>query len=434
MRKICVLGLGYVGLPTAAMFASCGHEVVGVDVNGRLVEALCRGEIHPTEPGLGEVVAGALQSGNLRAQTHVEEADAFIIAVPTPLTADKRADLSYVSSACDSLVPHVRRGNIVILESTVPPRTSLDLVKPILETSGLKAGEGFSLAHSPERVLPTRILTELVENDRVVGGFDSQSGEGAMQLYKSFVTGSIVLTDLTTAEMVKLMENTYRDVNIALANEFALLAEHVGIDVWEAIELANRHPRVSILRPGPGVGGHCIPVDPWFLVQVAPHMAPLITAARGVNDAMPQHVAEIVKLAVAGVENPVVACLGLAYKANVDDVRESPAVKIVELLQKQGLDVRAYDPHVPDGVVSCRVERLELALCGADVVVLATDHREFAGLSPSELCNSEATVLVDARGVLASDVRYSQGVELRAVGRQGRHATGHAIPCDTNGG
>jgi UDP-N-acetyl-D-mannosaminuronic acid dehydrogenase len=435
------------------MFATHGFQVVGVDVNERVVETLNNGEVHIYEPGLGTLVQAALKSGNLRVASEPEPADVFIIAVPTPLSpvaglSSPKADLSHVIAAAESIVPYLRPGNLVIVESTVPPRTTVEVLVPILERSGLQiAGEKESktgdrrpktedesrssvsslpspvpsppspvlyLAHCPERVLPGRILEELVHNNRVIGGVDRTSAEMAKALYASFVEGEIFLTDATTAEMVKLMENTYRDVNIALANEFALVAEQLGINVWEAIELANRHPRVNILKPGPGVGGHCIAVDPWFIVQAAPEVTPLIQTARRVNDGMPAHVVELVKRALAehktgdrGQEtadklpSPVshprsahVACLGLAYKADVDDIRESPAIKVAELLRAEGFQVRAYDPHVPMGRVPEQVGSLEAALDGADVVVILTDHTEFREL---EL---RGYVVVDTRNVL----------------------------------
>ena len=261
-KKICMLGLGYIGLPTASMFASAGVEVVGVDVNQDVVATLQRGELHIHEPGLRDAVAAAIASGRLTFSTHTVAADAFIIAVPTPFYDDKRADMRAVTSAAEMIVPVLKPGNLVVLESTSPPRTTIDLVAPILERSGLKAGVDFHLCYSPERVLPGQILRELVENARVMGGVDAASAQAGRDLYAAFVKGDIFLTTATTAEMVKLMENTYRDVNIAIANEFSRLADRFGVDVWEAISLANRHPRVKILSPGPGVGGHCISVDP----------------------------------------------------------------------------------------------------------------------------------------------------------------------------
>ncbi|MBT3712919.1 MAG: nucleotide sugar dehydrogenase, partial [Anaerolineae bacterium] len=319
-QKLCVLGLGYIGLPTASTFATNGLEVVGVDVNEAVIATLKSGGLHIHEPGLRTLVSGAIQSGMLRVAAQPEPADAFIIAVPTPFYEDdKRADMRAVTSAAEAITPHLQKGNLVILESTSPPRTTVDLLAPILEKSGLKAGVDFHLAYSPERVLPGQILRELIENARVVGGITSESAQAGYDLYATFVRGNIIKTNSTTAEMVKLMENTTRDVNIAIANEFSRLADRFGVDVWEAISLANLHPRINILRPGPGVGGHCISVDPWFLVEAAPDLTPFIRTAREVNDAQPQFVVDLVKRALGSLEGKKIAALGLAYKPDVDD-------------------------------------------------------------------------------------------------------------------
>ena len=311
-KKICVLGLGYIGLPTASTFAGNGIKVLGVDINNRIIETLQRGEIHIHEPGLRDTVKAALTSGNFKVSTKPEEADAFLIAVPTPFHEDqfgeyngqkyKLADMRAVTSAVEAIVPFLRKGNLVVLESTSPPRTTLELVAPILARSGLEAGRDFYLAYSPERVLPGQILRELIENARVIGGVTPESAQAGADLYSIFVKGEIVKTDATTAEMVKLMENTYRDVNIAIANEFARLADKFGVDVWEAISIANRHPRVKILTPGPGVGGHCISVDPWFFVETAPELTPLIYNSRQVNDAQPYFVVGLVKRALGSLK------------------------------------------------------------------------------------------------------------------------------------
>src|ERR687886_318301 len=291
MNTICLLGLGYIGLPTGSMFALAGRDVIGVDPSPRVQAALRAGRASIEEPELQTLVAAAINSGRLRIRTRPAPADAFIIAVPTPLDPlTRRADLTYVEQAARDIAPLLRRGNLVVLESTVPPGTTRDVLAPILAESGLEPGRDICLAHCPERVLPGRILLELVQNDRLAGGITPECADRAAELYGAFVKGGIMRTDATTAEMVKVMENTFRDVNVALANEFALVAERIGVDVWEAIRLANHPPRVNVLRPGPGVGGHCIAVDPWFLVGAAPEVTPLIRAARQVNDGMPEHV------------------------------------------------------------------------------------------------------------------------------------------------
>jgi UDP-N-acetyl-D-mannosaminuronic acid dehydrogenase len=397
-QKICVLGLGYIGLPTASTFATHGLQVVGVDVNSQVVDRLKEGELHIYEPGLRTLVQAALRSGNMVIDTHPQPADAFIIAVPTPFREEKKADLSYVISAAESIVPHLRQGNLVVLESTSPPRTTVDVVRPILERSGLTAGCDFSLAYTPERVLPGQILRELIENARVIGGIDRVSAEAGHELYSTFVRGEIILTDATTAEMVKLMENTYRDVNIAIANEFARLADHFGVDVWEAISLANRHPRVRILNPGPGVGGHCISVDPWFLVDAAPEISPLIRTARNVNDAQPDFVVGLVRRAMHGLSGCSVAALGLAYKPDVDDLRESPAIEICHKLAQEGAQVTAYEPYKPEFSQNGfhTVTTLAAALENANVLLLLVGHAALRTLDPEVVAQlTPARVVID---------------------------------------
>jgi UDP-N-acetyl-D-mannosaminuronic acid dehydrogenase len=407
-QKICVLGLGYIGLPTAATFATHGLNVIGVDNNPRIIETLRNGRLHILEAGLGTVLEAALESGRLTFSTEPEEADAFLIAVPTPFYPDKHgeyngrqyklADMRAVTSATEAIVPHLRKGNLVVLESTSPPRTTIDLVAPILERSGLKAGSDFFLCFSPERVLPGQILRELIENARVVGGVTPQSAAAGRDLYATFVKAEIIETDATTAEMVKLMENTTRDVNIAIANEFSRLAEKFGVDVWEAISLANRHPRINILSPGPGVGGHCISVDPWFFVEGAPDLTPLIYQARQVNDAQPHFVVEKVRQAVGSLKGKRIATLGLAYKPDVDDLRESPATEVVHLLQGEGAQVRAWEPFKPDadlqGIdMACTLEE---AILEADALLLLVKHTEFRALNPEELiAKTKARIAID---------------------------------------
>jgi len=418
-ETICVLGLGYIGLPTASTFATHGVRVVGVDVNRRVVEVLHNGEVHIHEPGLRTLVQAAFRSGNLRVSEEPEDADAFIIAVPTPIKADNTADLSYVVAASESIVPHLKAGNLVVLESTSPPRTTLDVVRPILEKSGLVAGVDFHLSYSAERVLPGKILSELIENARVMGGVDRASAEACRDLYRIFVRGEIVLTDATTAEMVKLMENTFRDVNIAIANEFARQADQFGVDIWEAIRFANLHPRISILKPGPGVGGHCISVDPWFLIEAAPDRSQLIHQARLVNDSQPAYVFDLIESAVGGLKGKRVAALGLAYKADVDDLRESPAIEVVRLLVDAGAEVVTYEPYLLGAAVAGAEssQSLDAALQGADIVVLLVDHEMFHDLKPSAVAELMAGKLaVDTRGIWKRDVWRDAGFNLRVIG------------------
>jgi len=418
-HSLCVLGLGYIGLPTASTFATNGLQVLGVDVNRRIVDVLRHGEIHIQEPGLRRLVQDAFSSGNLKVAEQPEPADAFLIAVPTPIQSDKRADLSAVRAAARAIAPLVRRGNLVVLESTSPPRTTVDVLAPILAESGLRPGEDFALVYSPERVLPGQILRELIENARVIGGVNRASAEAGRELYSVFVRGEIVLTDATTAEMVKLMENTYRDVNIAVANEFAALAEQFGVDVWEAIALANRHPRVAVLRPGPGVGGHCISVDPWFLVESAPEKTELIRQARLVNDRQPERVVARLESALGGLRGKTIAALGLAYKADVDDLRESPALEVTRLLVAAGATVRTFEPHAPTATVAGAqaAPSLETALDGADALILLVDHRGLAGLEPAWAAGRmRGRLAFDARGVLPRADWERAGFTLHVLG------------------
>ena len=407
-KKICVLGLGYIGLPTASTFATNGLQVVGVDVNPHVLETLRNGGVHIHEPGLRTLVEAALKSGKLTVSEKPEEADAFIIAVPTPFYEDKfgdyngqkykLADMRAVTSATEAILPVLRKGNLVVLESTSPPCTTVDLVAPILEKSGLKAGVDFYLAYSPERVLPGQILRELIENARVIGGVTPAAAQAGRDLYAIFVKGEIVQTDATTAEMVKLMENTYRDVNIAIANEFSRLAERFGVDVWEAIKIASLHPRVKILNPGPGVGGHCISVDPWFLVEAAPDITPLIYNSRKVNDAQPHYVVELTRRALGSLNGKKIAALGLAFKPDVDDLRASPATEVIHLLQKEGAAVKAFEPFKPEADLPgiAAVPTLEAALKEADAVLLLVNHTTLRALTPEKLASlTPARILID---------------------------------------
>ena len=418
-QTLCVLGLGYIGLPTASIFAGNGLRVVGVDVNERIVAGLQQGEPHIEEPGLRAVVQAALASGNLTIAAQPRPADAFLIAVPTPVREDKGADLSAVVAAAESIVPHLRRGNLVVLESTSPPRTTTDIVRPILERSGLRAGEDIHLAYSPERVLPGQILHELVENARVIGGIDRASSEAGRDLYSAFVRGEIVLTDATTAEMVKLMENTYRDISIAAANEFSRLADRFGIDVWEAIAIANRHPRIKILRPGPGVGGHCISVDPWFLVESAPEITPLIRQARLVNDGQPAFAVTLIDRSLGGLSSKRIAALGLAYKPEVDDLRESPAIEVARQLAAGGARVSTFEPYALEAAVpGCTAApSLESALNGADAVILLVDHRSFVELDPARVAaGMPGRVAVDTRGCWDRERWEGAGFRVHVLG------------------
>ncbi len=415
MSKVCVLGLGYIGLPTASVLATNGFAVVGVDVSQRVVDTVNAGNIHIEEPGLHTVVRAAIGSGNLRASHEPEIADVYIIAVPTPLTARKTADMTYVTRAAESIVPLLRPGALVILESTSPPGTCRGLLRPILEQSGLRVGPEIHLAHCPERVLPGKILKELIHNDRVIGGFDRASAEKAREVYAGFVEGELLLTDATTAEMVKILENTYRDVNIALANEVALLCERLGIDFWECAQLANRHPRVAVHLAGPGVGGHCISVDPWFLIEQFPDDAALIRLARQRNDSMPTHVLRGARRLLGSLQDPKIAVLGQAYKGNVDDIRESPAIHVVDLLKTEGLRYAIYDPHVKKG--PHELSSIEECLHDADLVLVLTAHDEFKYLNPRQVLRQMRTALLfDTHNLLDHEDWVRAGFRVAVLG------------------
>jgi UDP-N-acetyl-D-mannosaminuronic acid dehydrogenase len=407
---VTVVGLGYIGLPTAAILATNGVRVHGMDVSERTVDAVARGEVPFVEPDLSGFVSAAVKAGALTASTTVEPADAYILAVPTPFNADMSPDLSYVKSASEQVAPQLKGGDLVILESTSPPKTTEKVGEWIAAARpDLVDGDGalnVLLAHCPERVLPGKIMTELVTNDRIVGGITPEAAEVARDLYARFCDGEILLTDATTAEMAKLVENSFRDVNIAFANELSLIADELDINVWELIELANHHPRVNILQPGPGVGGHCIAVDPWFIVDAVPSLSRMIRTAREVNDGKPAWVIDKVRQAVSGNASPTIAVLGLAFKPDIDDLRESPALKITERLADHFINGRvlAVEPHV-DALPAALENRknvtlasLENAVTAADVVVLLVDHRQFRATNATELGLGE-TPVVDTKGI-----------------------------------
>ena len=399
--KICVIGLGYIGLPTAILLSE-KNEVVGVDVKTDVVDKINKKIMPFEEPGLDSL----LKASTITASTKPQLADAFLICVPTPFDKEIRmADLRFVRMAAESIVPSLRKGNIVILESTVSPGADINVMAPILERSGLKAGEDFYLAHCPERAIPGNTLHEMVNNDRIIGGIDDASTQLAKRIYSTFVKGNIFTTDITTAEFVKLMENTYRDINIALANEFAILAEEAGIDVWEAIALANHHPRVKILSPGPGVGGHCIAVDPWFLTE-ATNRCRIINTAREINDSMPAYVLSKVKGMTTGIPRPKITVFGVAYKGNVDDARETPALKFIKLAESEGFTVCTYDPLVRR--FEMPLSGMEDAVRGTDCILIITDHDEFKGLDYGHLLdNARHRNVLDTRNVVKGDGTFN---------------------------
>ncbi|HRO51656.1 MAG TPA: UDP-N-acetyl-D-mannosamine dehydrogenase [Alicycliphilus sp.] len=401
LQKIVVMGLGYIGLPTASMLATKGHQVLGVDVNAQAVDTINSGRIHIVEPDLDILVRSAVNSGNLKASLTPEEGDTFILAVPTPFKEvdgnPKAPDLAYIETATRAIAPYLREDNLVILESTSPVGTT-ERVQEIIVAMRPELTGKIHTAHCPERVLPGQILRELVDNDRIIGGTTKAAVAKAKALYKTFCNGSILETDSRTAEMSKLVENSFRDVNIAFANELSVVCDHLGINVWETIALANRHPRVNILQPGPGVGGHCIAVDPWFIVASAPGQSRLIRTAREVNDAKPDWVIAKVKAKAARFHEPVIGCLGLSFKANIDDLRESPSMDIVGHLLQAGIGkIMACDPNVHKEKAPFALYDLKTVIKEADILLLLVDHDEFKDIDPQVIKDK---VVIDTKGVL----------------------------------
>ena len=415
MNKICVLGLGYIGLPTASILATNGFRVVGVDVDPKIVDVINKGQIHINESGLKTVVYAAVKSGNMLAKLLPEQADVFIIAVPTPINGDNTADLTYVTHATESVLPFLQKGNLVILESTCPPRTTEDVLVPILAKSGYKIGEEIFLAHCPERVLPGNILHEFVSNDRIIGGINASSADKAKEIYEKVVQGNLLLTDATSAEMAKLMENTFRDVNIALANEVCKIAYELKLDALEIIKLANLHPRVNLHQPGPGVGGHCLAVDPWFIVEKSSN-AKLIQLSREINNSMPHFVVGLVKKMLDQVPEPKVTVLGVTYKGNVDDIRESPATEIIRELRTENVELGIYDPYVKN--YEFELSNLEDAFVASDLVLVLADHKEYKYLSAEELGRlMRSKRLFDARNCLNHEKWRESGFTVDVLGK-----------------
>lgn len=413
-KHICVIGLGYIGLPTAATFAAHGVKVTGVDVNQHAVDMINQGKVHIVEPDLDALVKVVVAKGMLSAQTAPVAADAYIVAVPTPFKDDHQPDLKYIEAASKALAPYLKQGNLVILESTSPVGATEQMAVWLAEarpdlTFPEQTGEQADIlvAHCPERVLPGKVLQELISNDRIIGGMNHLSSKASCDLYKTFVQGACIETNARTAEMCKLTENSFRDVNIAFANELSVICDKLDINVWELIALANRHPRVNILQPGPGVGGHCIAVDPWFIVAKTPEQARLIRTAREVNDAKPEWVIDQVKIKIAEFlqQNPektikdvTVACYGLAFKPNIDDLRESPALEITKKLAEQGLNILAIEPNIaelpfglPNNITLISIEENQQA----DIHLMLVDHNKF-----KVNFSIESNYIVDTKGIL----------------------------------
>ena len=406
---VCVLGLGYIGLPTAAVIARSGCKVLGVDVNASVVDTINRGEIHIEEVDLDGLVQGVVVRKMLRASTTVEKADVFVIAVPTPFDEKHAPDISYVLAAATNIAAVLKAGDTVILESTSPVGTTdkvRDLIaklRPDLKIPGISVETpDVSIAYCPERVLPGRILEELTNNDRSIGGITPRCARKALTFYTRFVRGECVTTDARSAEMTKLVENAFRDVNIAFANELSMVADHMGLDVWEVIRLANRHPRVNILQPGPGVGGHCIAVDPWFIVHGAPDQSPLIRTARQVNDGKVDHVIAQASAMIDADPDMIVGCMGLAFKANIDDFRESPAKKVTaELARRFGNRIRIVEPYAAElpiefAQTGATLIDIDHALLECDMLITLVDHDAFKAIPLAERAQK---LVYDVRGI-----------------------------------
>lgn len=407
--KLTVIGLGYIGLPTSVMFAQHGVDVLGVDVNPRVVESLNKGQIHIEEPGLQLAYEEVLKSGKLKVGLVPEKSDVFIISVPTPNKNDKNksCDNKYLMQALENISPYLENGNTVIIESTLAPRTMNDEVQPFFENKGLIIGEDIYLVHCPERVLPGKILEELIYNNRIIGGVTEKCVEAGKRVYGTFVRGEIIETNATTAEMSKLMENTFRDFNIGLANELTKICNNLEINVLDVIEMANKHPRVNLHQPGPGVGGHCLAVDPYFIIAKAPEESKLIQLARQTNKSMSEYIIKIIKNVMNKIEGKKVTIFGLTYKGDVDDIRESPALEIYEQLREiKDLDIVAYDPHVKLDFVEKDINR---AVDNSSIVLILSDHSEFKYLSNDHFKLMKDKIVLDTKNIIQSnlnDVSY----------------------------
>jgi len=407
--KISVIGLGYIGLPTAAIIASKGINVIGVDVDQHIVDTINGGKVHIVEPDLDDIVHRVVLAGKLKATAQVESADAFIIAVPTPFINQNDPDLSFVKNAVQSIAPLLVKGNLVVLESTSPIGTTnkisewLSILRPdLLFPHQETARADVQIAYCPERVLPGQIVKELTQNDRVIGGITNYCGQRAKDLYEYFVEGKCTITNSNTAEMCKLTENAFRDVNIAFANELSLICDKLTINVWELIKLANLHPRVDILQPGPGVGGHCIAVDPWFIVSSAPSESKLIRKAREINDAKPNYIINKIIELYKNTDNPRIAFFGMAFKPNIDDFRESPSIQIIKAvsIKLKNISIQVVEPYTSNldvlgKHVNAKLVKFDEAIKEANILVMLVDHDIFLGIASDQLLGKK---IIDTRG------------------------------------
>lgn len=412
--KICVIGQGYIGLPTAILFSQNDCEVVGVDINEKVVSSLNEGVLTIEEEGLQESLKSVIDSGNYTAQSHPEQADAYIITVPTPYIKDSfECDLSYVISACNSILPYLKKGNVVIVESTIAPLSMKNVIKPLFEKEGYEIGSDLYLAHCPERVLPGNLVYELINNNRIVGGITETCATNAAEVYKIFVKGNVIETSAEVAEMSKCMENTFRDVNIALANELVKVSNKIGLDALEVIEIANQHPRVNLHQPGPGVGGHCLAIDPYFIYALAPEEAQLIKLSRDINTSMPKFVADNTNKIFEKYNdksNNIISVFGLSYKGNSDDDRESPSYEIISLLEND-YEIRIYDPHINEKSLS-----FEEAIKDSSLILILTDHNEFKHLDYDKIKeHMKNPVIFDTKNII-SDKEIDEEITLYNFG------------------
>ena len=393
--KVCIIGQGYIGLPTAALFTRNHCEVVGVDINEQIIDNLNKGIIHIEEPGIADIIKNAVENKVYTASLTPQKADAFIITVPTPYIVENYScDLSYVVTACESILPFLEKGNTVIIESTIAPMSTDETIKPIFEKAGFTIGKDLYLAHCPERVLPGKIIEELIHNDRIIGGITPECSKKASEVYGQFVEGELMLTEAKTAELSKCMENTFRDVNIALANELAKVCAEIGVNALDVIEMANKHPRVNLHSPGPGVGGHCLAIDPYFIYAKAPETAKIIKLARDTNNSMPQFVCDYVKKIIS---KGKIAVFGVSYKGNTGDDRESPAYEIIAKLMQENYEIAIHDPHIKnENFVS-----IDEATKNADLILILCDHNEFKCLDYDLISENMANpVIFDTKNII----------------------------------
>ncbi len=412
LKKICVVGLGYIGLPTACYLAKAGYKVIGVDINEKIIQTLKEGKVPFEEPGLQTLLDGGFK--NFEFSLTPKQADVFIISVPTPVTKTKKPNLSYIKRVTKSIAKLINDNNLVIVESTITPGCSEKIILPILKRE--QPDYRIFLAHAPERAIPGRTLTEMVENDRIIGGIDKDSAELAKNLYSTFVKGKIHLTDTTTAETVKLLENTYRDINIAFANEITKLCDKIGINVWEAIKFANLHPRVNIHLPGPGVGGHCISVDPWFLMRKDGVGNEMIKLSRMINDSMPNYIIKCVSKMLEDIKNPTITILGAAYKANVDDWRETPALKIIELAKNRKWKVKVHDPLLKGFPYEIEKD-FKIATQNSDCLLILADHSFYQTVKPREIKNMKNKNIFDSRNSINLTSWEEAGFTIKILGK-----------------